>query len=428
MPSLSSKILVEILCDNPRSRNTIEFAIQRHGKGKMDVGQSAHSHLAVVDYEGVNSRDGLLRYHQRYPQRPVVLLMASSIDRDSLGEGLADLEAEVVIKPLSVENLIQAIEKCAARPARREPTKAAMATGATTATAAPSTDNEATLPLPGGFMGAAAQPAAAPNPATEASRTVARRTTTAYMRVSGSGSPEAKNGLAGSGRNIDLNDPAAVDKARVRAGDLLLGRLKEALRQTDGTDVALLAELGTQPAFRFLPAENRVAVLVAQETLAQLALQPLTEGQFTLRTDHSPPATSEYAAAMSIEALLWRLALLTYRGMIPEDTDPLAPVYLARWPNMTRLDPIPDSLRIAALWDRKPVDPGHTARVLAVPQKHVFQFYAAAMTIGLVGPERRASSYLFKPDSPQSVAPQTLLTHLSQYLSQGGGASAKEQK
>lgn len=428
MSSRSSKILVEILCDNPRSRNTIEFAIQRHGKGWMDVGQSAHSHLAVVDYEGSGSREALLRYHQRYPQRPVVLMMAASIDRGSLGEDLANLDAEVVVKPLKVDDLIRAIEKCAARPARQEPAKAAKVTEAAGA-AGPTTtaDSEATLPLPGGFMGVGAQTAATPIPATEASRTVAPRTTTAYMRVSASGAAGAPSGFSGPGSDIDLTDPAAVDKARVRAGDLLLGRLKEALRQAGETAVALLAEVGTQPLFRFLPGEKRVAMLVAQEALAQLAVRPLAQGEFVLRPDPSPPAAAQDAATMGSEALLWRLALLTYRGMIPEDTDPLAPVYLARWPNVTRLDPIPDCLRIAALWSRRPVNLGHTARTLAVPQKHVFQFYAAAMTLGLVGPERRASNYLFKPDSPQHVAPQTLLNHLAYYLSHGG-AAAEERK
>lgn len=420
MSSRSSKILVEILCDNPRSRNTIEFAIQRHGKGRMDVGQSAHSHLAVVDYEGGNSREALLRYHQRYPQRPVVLMLPSAGERGFLGEDLADLDVEVVVKPLKVDDLIGAIEKCAARPARQEPTKAAMATGPAAAA-----DSEATLPLPGGFMGMAAQTAATPLPATEASRTMAPRTTTAYMRMSGSSAAEAKTGISGPGSDIDLNDPAAVDKSRVRAGDLLLGRLKDALPQIGETDVPLLAEVGSRPVFRFLPHGNRVAVLVAREALSQLAVRPIAEGEFVLRPKPAQPAAPDEAEPMGSDALLWRLALLTYRGRIPEDTDPLAPVYLARWPNVTRLDPVPDSLRIAALWSRRPVDLGHTARALAVPQRHVFQFYAAAMTIGLVGPERRASNYLFKPDSPQSVAPQTLLTHLAQYLSHGGGASSE---
>lgn len=424
MSSRSPKILVEVLSDNPRSRNTIEFAIQRHSKGKMELGQAGHSHLAVIDYEGGNSKEDLRRYHRRYPQRPVVLMLPTAGDHGFLDEDLADLDIEVVVKPLKVDDLIGAIEKCAARIARPEPTRAKQQ-AAKTAAMATSADSEATLPLPGGFMGAAAQTAATLIPATEASRTVAPRTTTAYMRVSGSGAADAKTGISGPGNDIDLTDPAAVDKARIRARDLLLGRLKDALQQAGEITVALLAEVGTQPVFRFQPNNDRVAVLVEQAALAQLAARPLAEGEFVLRPDPAPPAAAQDAAPLGSEALLWRLALLTYRGKIPEDTDPHAPVYLARWPNVTRLDPVPDSLRIAALWSRMPVDLGHTARALSVPQKHVFQFYAAAMTIGLVGPERRASNYLFKPDSPQSVAPRALLAHLAEYLSHGGSPPAE---
>lgn len=425
MSSRSPKILVEVLSDNPRSRNTIEFAIQRHGKGRMDVGQSSHSHLAVVDYEGASSREDLRRYHQRYPQRPVVLMMAASLDRNALGEDLATLDIEVVVKPLKVDDLIGAIEKCAARGARPEPAAAKLeasrivpeaARGKPEAAKAAAPDDEATLPLPGGFMGAA-----------EGTCTVARRTTTAYMRVSGS-APEANTAFSGPLNDIDLADPAAVDRARIRAGGLLLGRLKDALGQVGANDAALQAEVGSQPVFRFLPGGKRVTVLVAQEALSKLAVRPIPDGECVLRPVPEQTDTADGTETIGIEALLWRLALLTYRGRIPEETDPLAPVYLARWPNVTRLDPVPDSLRIAALWSRMPVDLGRTARTLSVPQKHVFLFYAAALTVGLVGPERRASNYLFKPDSPHSVAPPTLLAHLAEYLSHGGGAPAEDQK
>jgi hypothetical protein len=402
-----SKILVEILADNDRSRNTIEFAIRRHGDGKIDVGQSSNSLLAVADCEGRNSKADLSRYHRRYPQRPVVLMLPSAQERSFLDGDLADLDAEVVVKPIKVDDMIRAIKKCAERSSKPELTRFRME-----ATRLPATEtlhvvpppepvkteiveqdnDEATIALPGGFLG------------------VSKDQKTVFH--------------AG---DIDLRDAAIVDRTRFSAADCLLGRLGNAVRQMGETDVALVAEIDSQPLFRLEPDTDQISVLVAPESLPHWAAQVVPEKRFALRPDMSPTREPGEGNRLSCEALLWRLALLTYRGMIPEDTNPLDRVFLIRWPNVTRLDPVPDSLRIAALWSRMPVSLDFTARTLSIPQKHVFLFYAAARTIGLAGPERRASNSIFKPESQQSIIPHALLVRLAGYLAKGGvGTPAEE--
>jgi hypothetical protein len=410
MSSHPPKILVEILTDNLRSRNTIEFAIQRHGQGKISLGPTHNAHLAVVDCESAKIRDDLRRYHRRYPQRSVVLMLASVDDHDFLDGDLADLSFEVVVKPVKVDGLILAIRKCATRPAKPEPVR----TSPRLAPDSPEPPNtESTLVIPGGFKSEIATVSVAPS-----------------LHSPQGSTTESKTSHPAQAGDINLSDPVAVERARFSAEGLLLGRLKSAIRQIGETDAALLAQIDATPLFRFLPHGDRVVLLTDPESLSELATRLISEGQFSLRPDHSQPSIPQGAIVLSCEALLWRLALLTYRGLIPDDTNPLDRVFLTHWPNMTRLDTVPDSLRIAALWSRMPVDLGYTARALGIPQKHVFLFYAAARSLGLVGPEQRASNFIFSPDPGQDVMTHTFLNHLAEYISGGrriGGSSEKGQ-
>jgi hypothetical protein len=99
----------------------------------------------------------------------------------------------------------------------------------------------------------------------------------------------------------------------------------------------------------------------------------------------------------SVDGFLWQAALWTYQGRLPAGTAVHGRVYLARWPNLTRLVEVPHALRVAALWLAQPVSPAFTAQALAIRQRYVFAFYGAAHALGLAGQARRASDYLFEP-------------------------------
>lgn len=93
---------------------------------------------------------------------------------------------------------------------------------------------------------------------------------------------------------------------------------------------------------------------------------------------------SDLVVVQPIEQFLWKLALRTSRGRIPEGTDLHTPVKLNRWPNFTRCDVTPHALRIAALWAKQPTSLVDTAEQLAIPQQYIFAFYSAAQATNLV--------------------------------------------
>jgi hypothetical protein len=60
------------------------------------------------------------------------------------------------------------------------------------------------------------------------------------------------------------------------------------------------------------------------------------------------------------------------------------PVRLRHWPNLTRLAPTPDAMRIAALWVRFPINLRLTVRMLNVEPARAFDFLAASHSIGVL--------------------------------------------
>ena len=395
MPPRHAKILVDVIANNPRSRNTLEFAIGRHGKGKMDVGHGSDGQLAVVDCDGPQAKNALHDYHQHYPERPVVLLLASEKDLGGYLAGNAGLRTEQVIKPVKLDSMIAAIERGFDRIGKEEPLPP------------PVDEEESTIALPGGFGGLKEMEKSDG----EQQATTLTALQRLQQRIGTVLDPMAPPSHAVG--DIDLRDTLAAEMNRLRAGRLLLGRFRDAVHKLPTGNVPLLARLQDKPLFRLRPQDQRVELLVAVENLPALLTQEIADGDFTLQGEVEGEDNKVPTEIFSREAFLWRLALQTYRGMIPEETDPNERVYLSHWPNMTRLDPIPDGLRIAALWNRMPVDLAYTARALKIPQRHVFLFYAAANAIGLAGPARRASNYLFEPELQQGIMPHTILARIA---------------
>lgn len=90
------------------------------------------------------------------------------------------------------------------------------------------------------------------------------------------------------------------------------------------------------------------------------------------------------ALVQRLDHVLWQTALETSAGRLPVGVDPVAPVYLKQWPNLTRLHRTPHALRIAALWTTKGAGLLETAQTLKIAQRHVFAFYNAALALDLI--------------------------------------------
>lgn len=86
---------------------------------------------------------------------------------------------------------------------------------------------------------------------------------------------------------------------------------------------------------------------------------------------------------LNLMRTVWELAWHTSRGRTPEALDQSQKYQLLRWPNFTRLPPMSNGMRIAAVWAREPQRLDDIAAYLNIEPAEVYAFYAAASAAGL---------------------------------------------
>lgn len=123
---------------------------------------------------------------------------------------------------------------------------------------------------------------------------------------------------------------------------------------------------------------------------------------------------------VALDAFVWKVAVAASRGRAPVGTDLDAPMAMRHWPNMTRLQPLPHALRVAALWNAGPRSLRDTAETLELRLASVLGFYTAASSIGLVVPARRQVDSLLQPQPLQHSEQSGLLGLIRQRLGERG--------
>jgi hypothetical protein len=317
-----------------RSRAALKFAFLAHGRqqyvlhsGNGDQGPD----LAIVDGDGPEGQALWDRFRADYPHLPA--LYTSLHDAD-----LPD--AETVRKPLRIETLFPAMERALAPDEEvPEQKKPAFPDGARLARqiakaeeAAPAKTHETRLAANDELL-----------PVAE------------VTRLSASVSHfDPTRGLLGMVRSLRAKAISAWVDTVDRAGILAV-----------------------------LPAENLVYQAVSEADLSRYCRED-TQCSFRYmgqeEQDRVPTADLE-----ALDSLLWRVAAKTSRGRLPQGIKVGGKrLKLKRWPNFTRLDPIPDAVRIAAFLARTPADLALVMRMIRVEPANLYTFVSAAASLGLL--------------------------------------------
>lgn len=193
--------------------------------------------------------------------------------------------------------------------------------------------------------------------------------------------------LCGDREDLDLSDPSARGEIYYAVGDYLQVALQEARSMAKKTRRPVQISLVDEQIV-FFPARREVYISFDHKVLIQLCTDALdknrlrthvlSEREVKLIDDQS------HGRYINDEAFIWLSALLTAKGRLPQVADLTKAAYLKWWPNFTRLDVPPNSMRIVALWDRKQTSLADTVEVLQIPQREVFAFYSAAAALGLI--------------------------------------------
>lgn len=401
----NSKVVIDIISSNSRTFNMLEFILQQHGKGRFELGRGNRPDLAVMDFDKSDAKAAFRKYRSRFPGIPAVLLLNLSEEYETLsGEDRIGAEF-LLLKPFAAKDFISKIDECLgsipAQPASLNGKEASM-TGVKSRT--PGSDSSRKVSPEPSQSAAAASDRTLPLQTSSISNNTVRLCTRQRTWA-----PLESENIAYSfalESDIDMADDAAVQNIWLRTDGKLLGHLKSVISQQISAPSAICLSVQDSLNIHISPYAKTVAVEGEKKNLLELARQDFGNGQITVGESAMPGAPSQ--SQLELEAFLWKLALYTYRGYLPEGTNVNKPVYLKYWPNLTRLEPTPNAMRIASLLCRQPVALAFVVRMLNIPQKHVFNFFAAANATGFAGPVVREADNMLLPSYPDEFGSRNM--------------------
>ena len=390
--------------EHARSRRFVEVAGAERPEAVIVDADHPEALAALRAFVATASREG--------GPAPAILMLALGAPPPAL----AALAAHVVTKPVSAEALELAARALRDGSARAAP---AHASGA-----APPPALHVSDPAPEAAPGTA--PVTAPGAARDPAATVGPAAGPTAGPAPGSpatGAPPAATGDASPAA------PPAPDPRRARLREEMLcgapGSIEAALAALERGDAAAAAALRFDPGAHLgallgrelrlaaeaapagahglriemphlelfvLPGVNRV---YASETLGSVAavratFAPLGGGDARV-THHAGGAMrallervrAHARSGYTLDAFAWLCALMSSRGRLPAGLDRAAPVRLRRWPNLTRLEPVPHAIELAAHWVAAPVSIEALTRTAGVEPRFVHAFHNAASALGL---------------------------------------------
>ncbi len=238
-----------------------------------------------------------------------------------------------------------------------------------------------------------------------------------------------ENLFVGSNPDIDLQKPREFLKIIYSPDKMFQGALQrgweKALNQQKLVELIFLSHTV------FLDGKNHTASTALNDSVLRPMCLMESEDQVIIRLVDCIPSTEQRNKTEKriynypIDAFIWKVSLWSSRGRILQNTDINKPVFLSEWPNLTRLQPIPHALRIAALLTQNPRPLGDISTELNIPQRYVFGFYSAANALGISGVSKRTADALFEPKTQQAPENRSILKRL---LGRLAGQSSETQE
>lgn len=430
----NEKVIFDIICSNLRTRNLLVFALQQRGKERFELSRGNRPDLVIIDCEKPETKNDFLKYRRRFPECPAILLLNDSEDNDDFPDECRKGNEFLLLKPFSLNGLLAIIDQCLNS---IHPNKSSTQTRS--AVSVEKAENSKSLQvLPHQAEGRTAgqgennnisvasfeiNPQSSDNVKTseeilesppktskvDEEKTIKLAISQKSMHVIKKNAAK-KQEIAGKSvranfpfvlqSDIDLHKTSEVESIRLNIDNRILGYiLRGILQQSDAQPIVIKLEIKDLPAFYLSPHTNSLFIPSGDIDLFELAQQDFDKQQVLLSPGEMPEPELQHPYE-KLDAFLWKLALYTYRGYLPEEVNVLEPVYLRYWPNLTRFMPTPNGMRISALLCRQPAKMANIIRVLNIPQRHVFNFYAAASTLGLAGQAIRDSDQLLIPTYP----------------------------
>lgn len=157
----------------------------------------------------------------------------------------------------------------------------------------------------------------------------------------------------------------------------LLGALKAA--NTRAQDTAVL--VGGKPVLIVFPSIQRVLLTISTEELERMCKDDSLE--VVCKTVPDNPQWKE-KAKVTIMSCLWQMAIWTAQGRLVYPLTPQTVFTLKRWPNLTRLASVPESMRLSAFLTKTSVNLNVLYKVMPLEMSDILNYMAATYVTGFL--------------------------------------------
>lgn len=348
---------VAIFGFDQRTLQTLEIAFKNIGNNCATIATIDCARAVIFNFDDLESRAMFLTYRKQHPGFPIIVIST----REIVLRG-----AYVLTKPLRVAKfttIFQAIQnKLASNPPYSE-----IGNPSSSNCALPS---EVTAQQNG--LLCSQEPSLTTNPGIEGNGKLA------VVRAQNT----APDNLAQSESDIYYKPETLLQS-------IIHTAYKEALKKNIMVEIDLKIK-NDWGSITFFPGLNKVATDFSDQQLKYICGTPL----FCIETNvirYDEVKTNKMESArkldsqlLSCETFLWKVALWTSNGRLPEGVNLHTPYRLRRWPNFTRLKKIPHSFSMAALFSQKPLNINLILKVSDISQEYIYSFFSCAYALDLL--------------------------------------------
>ena len=227
--------------------------------------------------------------------------------------------------------------------------------------------------------------------------------------------------------DVDLRNSANVDKIFFDMEAYFLAYLKKAYQQAK-KDNCVVKITGLWKPIILFSESNKIYIEMSAQQLKSICAVSLDSSSIA-KVDIKLEALTPQKAILfcennknyqRLDTFMWKIALWTSRGRLPQGIPLDSALYLLGWPNLTRLILTPEVLRITAFWVPYPRTIINLIEELAVPQRYVFSFITASFVLGLSGIANRESDNLvLPPATSESLIKMNLFSRTMKRLRSG---------
>jgi len=384
-----------------RSEESFKIAFKGPGKGKAVIVGEDQADGGIINMDNAGAKELWVGYRQRNPDKPAIILGVND-------PGIDDDDTVFVQKPASIDQMLKAVERLM--------DDLGMNDEVVVPVEAPQ-DNQPLFRAGSQVSSFAPQPQVAQDDKAETEKAGSD----AKVKPAPATGPAAKPaaGTAKASKFSLFYNPRDYLQSEIHSA------AEYSLEKKVAVEIWVMTGDERWGKIIFMPSLGRVLTSFSDGELKQYCSTPLTLVNHKMYR-RKPKDTKELEDRVgkerrgcSYESFLWKAALYTSLGRLPQGTNLATTMHLKHWPNFTRLYPLGGSMRIATLLIDQPRTLPLIAKVLKMPVGRVFSFYSAACAIGIVEAAGPMNVSLTKATVPKKHRDHTLFGRILKRLRSG---------